>query len=335
MGSNFTNKPRRWRAAGPILIATIALAACGGDDDDAAEASLADAAATGAPAAGDAAIATEQTSEETDRSAAVPGDGRTAQIDFGAVGRDVIVEMHVLMSSDDIARSVASITASAASLGGGIASSDVNYGTDQPDAASSGGHAVLVVKVPPEAVDRLLEGLDTTGRVQSINQSAQDVTEQLVDLEVRIANARTSVANVRQFMDSTTNLTELVALEAELTRRQTELEQLEAQQRNLDERVAMSTVTIEVVPTAAIPVVETDEGILDALASGWEAFVAVLFGIVFVLAVLAPFLVVGLLIAAAVLFATRRRDDERRPAITEPFSDEQVSDDRENATPVG
>jgi hypothetical protein len=334
MGSNDTTHPRRWLAAGPILIATIALGACGGDDDDAAEMGLADSAATAVtatPASGDAAIATEQTTEQTDQAAAVPGDGRTAQIDFGAVGRDVIVEMHVLMSSDDIARSVASITASAASLGGGIASSDVNYGADQPDGAVGSGHAVLVVKVPPESVDRLLEGLDTTGRVQSINQSAQDVTEQLVDLEVRISNARTSVANVRQFMDSTTNLTELVALESELTRRQTELEQLEAQQRNLDERVAMSTITIEVVPTAAIPVEEADEGILDALASGWDAFVAVLFGIVFVLAVLAPFLVVGLLMAAAVLFVARRRDHEQVERV-EPVSDEH---DRENATPVG
>ena len=64
---------------------------------------------------------------------------------------------------------------------------------------------MLVVKVPPDSVDRLLRrARRRTGTVQSINQSAQDVTDQLVDLDVRIANARTSVANVREFMDSTT-----------------------------------------------------------------------------------------------------------------------------------
>ena len=112
---------------------------------------------------------------------------------------------------------------------------------------------MLVVKVPPQSVDSLLAGLDDTGTVQSINQSAQDVTEQLIDLDVRIDNARQSVANVREFMDRTENLNELVALEGELTRRQTDLEQLEAQQRNLSDRVALSTVTIEVVPTASVP----------------------------------------------------------------------------------
>ena len=35
-------------------------------------------------------------------------------------------------------------------------------------------------------IDRLLDGLDDTAEIQSINQSAQDVTEQLVDLDVRI-----------------------------------------------------------------------------------------------------------------------------------------------------
>ncbi len=335
MGRHNTSRTRRLATAGPIMLA-LALTACGGDDDDSAGEATAASAQLEAPAgtmvAGDDFAGTQEDTSAAGQ-VAQGDDGDLGTIDFGAVGRDVIVEMHVLMSSDDIARSVASISANAASLGGGIASSDVNYGSETSSETGNGGHAVLVVKVPPDSIDRLLEGLDTTGTVQSINQSAQDVTEQLVDLEVRISNARTSVANVRGFMDSTTNLTELVTLEAELTRRQTELEQLEAQQRNLDERVALSSVTVEILPTAAIPIDESDDGIVDAFASGWDAFVAVLFGIVFVLAVLAPFLVVGLLITAVVLFVMARRRPERRTA----DGDDELTDDRdrENASPVG
>lgn len=304
------------------VAGTLMLAACGGDDDDSAASSepvaeelsggVAGGAADGGFLSTDDAEATAESSAEQD---GVPGSG--PDFDIGIVGRDVIVEMRVVLSSDDIQRTVAAVMASASTLGGGVASSDVNYG--DPGQFGSDGFAVLVVKVPPESLDRLLDGLDDTAEIESINQSAEDVTEQLVDLDVRTRNARQSVDNVREFMERTENLDELVRLEAELTRRQTDLERLEAQQRNLEDRVALSTVTIEVIPTAAIPapVVEDDQGIADAFRSGWNAFAAVLFGIAFVIAAGLPFIVSGTLLALVIWLVVRRHDAARaRP--TEP-----------------
>jgi Domain of unknown function (DUF4349) len=320
MGSINNNTHRRRRAfAVLVLTGTVAVTACGGggDDDSAASQPLAAGEATAemsvAESSGDGVGGfIEDTAEggiDTDRNGG---------FDIGVIGRDVIVEMRVVLSSDNIQRSVASIMASASSLGGGVASSDVNYGADD------GGFAVLVVKVPPQAVDRLLAGLDDTGEVQSINQSAQDVTEQLVNLDIRITNARQSVSNVRGFMESTTNLNELVSLEAELTRRQTELEQLEAQQRNISDRVALSTVTIEVVPSADIPapvVDEKDDGSIGgALRAGWTAFAAVLFGIAFVVAATLPFLIVGLVLALVIWSIVRRRDRRTATGLPAPIT---------------
>lgn len=189
-----------------------------------------------------------------------------------------------------------------------MASSDVNYGNPATDGAD-GGYAVLVVKVPPAEVDALITGIEQTGTIQSINQSAQDVTEQLVDLDVRIANARESVENVRDFMERAENLNDLVTLESELTRRQTELERLEAQQRNLSDRVAFSTVTVEIVPTASVPAADddADDTIGDALRRGWDGFTTAIWGVGYVLAVLLPFLVVAALVGLVAVAATRRR----------------------------
>jgi hypothetical protein len=246
--------------------------------------------------AGDDAIA-------IDADTAAAADTAPSGIDLGTIGRDVIVEMRVVMSTDDVQRSVSSISARASALGGGVASSDVDFGLGDDDRS---GFAVLVVKVPPDAVDDLIAALDDTGIVQSLNQSARDVTEQLIDLDVRIDNARASVANVRAFMDRTQNLTELVTLEAELTRRQTELEQLEAQRRNLSERVALATVTVEIVPTASMPEPDAGDGIGGAFDDGLRAFAAVVYGIVLVLAVLAPFLIAGAMAAGLVWLIVRR-----------------------------
>jgi len=295
----------------------LTLAACAGADDDsmASEASEAPAVDVGALSGADGG-----TDDAMAANAAGTGGETSGPFDIGVIGREVIIEMHVVLSSDDIGRTVASIMAQASSLGGGIASSNVDYGR-QTESGRDGGSAVLVVKVPPQSIDRLLAGLADTGTVQSINQSAQDVTEQLVDLEVRISNARQSVANVREFMDRTQNLNELVTLEGELTRRQTELERLEAQQRNLSERVSLSTVTIEVVPTALAPepIDEGTDSIGDAFRTGWDAFTGFLFGIGFVLAVLLPFLVVAAIASVAVWRLLRRRPrSEGTPAASDP-----------------
>jgi hypothetical protein len=319
MGSN--NTLTRRRATGAIILAgALALTACGGDDDDSGGDASADAPmATSEDAGDDAGDAGDGGFIATDDSLEARDD---AGFDIGIVGRDVIIEMRVVLSSDNIQRTVAAIMADASSLGGGVASSDVNYGNN-PAGDQQSGYAVLVVKVPPAAIDRMLAGLDDTGTVQSINQSAQDVTEQLVDLDVRISNARQSVANVREFMDRTENLNELVTLEGELNRRQTELERLEAQQRNLGDRVALSTITIEVVPTAAVPQLDEDEGIGDAFATGWDAFVAFFFGLAFILAVVLPFLALAAVFlgAAWVIIARLGR---REPAAPHQIDDDEI-----------
>ncbi|MEO6652786.1 MAG: DUF4349 domain-containing protein [Ilumatobacteraceae bacterium] len=325
MGNNDTELDRRTatrrgrpRQAAMIvgLAGIVALTACSGNDDDSsAESTQATAEATAdmSDSYGDQSTRAdepgfvESAREGAENPERFPIDsGFDSKFDIGVIGRDVIIEMRVVVSSDDIQRTVASVMASASTLGGGVASSEVDYGGGDD---VNEGFAVLVVKVPPQAVDRLLAGLDDTGEVQSINQNAQDVTEQLVNLDIRIANARASVDNVRTFMDRTENLNELVTLEAELTRRLTDLEQLEAQQRNIADLVALSTITIEVVPTASVPdqAPLEDESIGRALRTGWNAFARFGFGIAIVLATTLPFLGIALVVALALWMWMRRR----------------------------
>lgn len=308
MGSTAHITGRRRTIGALIVVGGLTLTACAGGGDD----SAADEAAADEPAAEPTATvpAMERPADEPTDSAAGGGGvaGGDVTIDLGQIGRDVIVEMYVTVSSDDIERSVSSVTARAAALGGGVASSQVDYGDPASDEPGDE-YAVLVVKVPPEAVDDLITGIEQTGTIRSINQSAQDVTEQLVDLDVRIANARESVENVRAFMERAEDLNDLVTLEAELTRRQTELERLEAQQRNLSERVAFSTVTVEIVPTASVPepMVDEDDTIAGAFRQGWDGFTTMIWGIGYVAAVLLPFLAAAAVIGLVVLLVLRRR----------------------------
>ncbi|HEY3485385.1 MAG TPA: DUF4349 domain-containing protein [Ilumatobacteraceae bacterium] len=313
-----------------VAAAAIALSACAASsDDDAASDALE------APAALD----TEErptASEESEGGSSQPGQIGTSQIDLGTVGRDVIVEMRVTMTSTDLRATVEGIMRSASGAGGGVASSDVDYGTSDSDEPSVDGHAVLIVKVPPEQVDGVLSALDDIGTVTGIATDAQDVTQQLTDLDVQILNARRSVDRVRELLDQATDLRTVVEIEADLTQRQTRLEQLEATQQALTDRVAYATLTIDVtaVPVADPGAADTgDGGIRDAFADGWNAFLGVLFAIGFVLAVLAPFLgAVALIALVAWLVARQLQRRDQRPAKHALNADE---DQRERASPRG
>jgi Domain of unknown function (DUF4349) len=102
-----------------------------------------------------------------------------------------------------------------------------------------------VLAVPPEELAVVVDNLDDFGTLVAFDQLAEDVTEQLIDLDSRIDNTRASVARVRLLLAQATDIQGIVRLESELTDR--EIEKLLASQRLLEERVAMSTLTLDIV----------------------------------------------------------------------------------------
>jgi len=105
---------------------------------------------------------------------------------------------------------------------------------------------------------------------------------------------------------------DIVEIERVISERTISLEQLLASQRNLDDRVDRSTLTIALqyeIPTAEIAAVEDDsiDGIGDAWRAGWDVFVGALFAVGFVLAVAAPFIATAALVLGLVWLVSRRR----------------------------
>jgi MprA protease rhombosortase-interaction domain-containing protein len=195
--------------------------------------------------------------------------------------------------------------------------------------------------VPPEDLDGLITDLGATvGRVSGRTQETTDVTDQLVDLDIRIAVERDVITRFRSLLDDADEFQDIVDIERVIGERTIALEQLLASQRNLEDRVELSTLTIELRYEATPldePVVEDDaiDGIGDAWRAGWDVFVGALFAIGFVLAVAAPFVAVVLLVAGAVGFAVRRRRDSTAdlPASSEPSDDSDVRPPEQLAEP--
>lgn len=140
------------------------------------------------------------------------------------------------------------------------------------------GSASITYRVPADQFAALLRDLSRIGEVESRNVTTDDVTDQAVDLDARIVSAQRSVDRVRSFLDEANNVTELASVEAELLRRETELEQLTAQRRAMSDQVALATVRLSITsePTVApsLDPLRKVPGFGHALADGVGALVS-------------------------------------------------------------
>lgn len=148
----------------------------------------------------------------------------------------------------------------------------------------------VVLRVPEAKYDSVLARLSGVGKVVGRKAKVQDVTDQVVDAESRIATQRSSVTRVRALMDGAGKLSDIVALEGELSRRQADLDALLAQQASLKDRIGLATITMGL--TAPLPDQEADgggPGVLDAVGGGWHAFVTAMRWLLMALGAAAPF----------------------------------------------
>lgn len=216
----------------------------------------------------------------------------------------------------------ATIELTAADVGGAV-----DHARDV--AAAEGGYAgreevreesaTLTLHIPSDRFDRALEELSGLGSVTSRDQSAEDVTEQVVDLDSRVATQRASVDRVRALLAKASTVEEIVRIEQELTTRESDLESLEQRRQALAGQVAMSTVTIRIGKADAAPGSGQDAsgGFLAGLSDGWGAFLAAGAVALRVVGAVLPFLLV-LAVPAVPAIRWWRRRRTAAPAVPQP-----------------
>ncbi len=170
------------------------------------------------------------------------------------------------------------------------------------------GQSVLTVRVPEQGLDRLMDQVAALGRQVSRGQSSDDVTDRFVDVASRLRTQRESVARVRVLLDKATTIGQVVQVESELTRRQADLESLEARLAALSDQSTLATLTVSLSPVAAAPATTVAPGaFVQGLRGGWQAMLASVAVALRVLGALLPFGVLAALVAVPVTVVMRRR----------------------------
>ena len=102
----------------------------------------------------------------------------------------------------------------------------------------------MVLRVPAASLDAALDSLARLGKVESRTVSADDVTEQAVDLDARVASLRAARDRLRELHSRAATVAELVAAEGELARVQGELDSLEGRLKLLRGSVALAEINL-------------------------------------------------------------------------------------------
>jgi hypothetical protein len=231
-------------------------------------------------------------------------------------GRALAKVAGVTVATSDVRRAIDDTLAAAERNGASVYTADVDIGDERED-GSVDGSGWFVVKVPPEGLEPLITDLGSTvGTISGRTQDTSDVTDQLVDLDIRIGVERDVIERFQVLLTQATEFQDIVEIERVISERTISLEQLLASQRTLEDRVELSTLTITlqyVAPTPE-PAAASTNGITDAWRTGWDVFIGIVFTIGLVLAVAAPFLAALALVLTTIWFVGRRRSRRVRPA---------------------
>jgi hypothetical protein len=103
----------------------------------------------------------------------------------------------------------------------------------------------ITVRVPAQAFDAAVDEIAELGEVVERAIRAADVTEELLDLDIRLENARKARERLLEHLAKSEAMEDTLAIERELARVTLELEQIEGRLRYLRAQVAMSTIRVE------------------------------------------------------------------------------------------
>lgn len=166
-----------------------------------------------------------------------------SQVDAGDTEPAIIRTGYMRLEVSNFSASRVRIESQVREYGGYVNGSERNLHRDGERRWVTG---TVVLRVPSESYSDLQSDIREEGTVVRERTETRDVSDQLVDIEARLTNLRERRDRLRAFYENANGTQELLAIEAELSQVQGEIERLEARQRSLERQVAYSTLRVEI-----------------------------------------------------------------------------------------
>lgn len=290
--------------AAVTLAGTLALTGCASSNDSASPASAPYAGPVDNGAADKAVDPAADSAGGGAAEAAPPGTGNQAPAPV-QFERSLIYTGTITIKVDSVSTMADRAIATAVGAGGFVSGDNRTIDDDRSQ-------ATLILRVPTDRFTSTLDALAKLGVEESRQIQAQDVTDQIVDLDARVATQEASVARVRDLLARAQTIAEITNLETELTRRQADLDSLKQRRAKLGGLAELATISaiLHAPAVASVTKEDDDTGFLAGLKHGWEGFLASVAIVLTIAGWLLPWAIAIGLPIWLILWLLRRR---RRP----------------------
>lgn len=173
----------------------------------------------------------------------------------------------------------------------------------------------VVVRIPSSQFEDALKQLNDIGNIESQYVDTQDVTEEFVDLQARIRNARTAERVLLNLMGDAATISDTIKVQNQLERVQENIERMRGRLRVLNDQTSFSTLSVDVVEAGVAPPSEERAG---TLAKAWDdavdGFMGVISAVIVASGVILPVAIMALIVALLVRRWRPRLERETPPA---------------------
>jgi uncharacterized protein DUF4349 len=222
-----------------------------------------------------------------------------------AAGSNIVYTATLTVRARDIAAEDANAKRIVTDAGGYVSNENSSLNPAHPELST----VSLELKIPVDSYPATLNNLATQlGTQVSLQQQAQDVTENVADVNSRVTSAQAAISQLRALLSRAGSVSDLLNIQNQISQQESDLESLQAEQRALNHETAYATLSLRLISVPPPPAKPKQHkhvaGFIRGLNAGWHAlrwFGAGLFALV---GVLIPFTV---LIAAAGYLAYRSR----------------------------
>jgi hypothetical protein len=178
-----------------------------------------------------------------------------------------------------------------------IAASAGGYVANETTSSGSAASADIQLRIPVSAYPATLSRLAELGTRLSLNQQAQDLTEQVADVNSQVTSDQAAIMQLRALLSHAGSVGDLLTVQNQINSEESNLESIEAQQRALSNETSYATVTMTILGPTAKPVVKPHKAtpppnLARGLSAGWRALRITVDWTLALLGALAPFLAV-------------------------------------------
>ena len=236
--------------------------------------------------------------------------GTTAQL---APASDIIYTAQLTIRAQSVSSAAAKAAQIAEGAGGYVSNETTSANPDHPSESTASVQLKIPVTSYLVTLSQLSSGLGTQ---LSLQQQAQDVTQQVADVNSQVTSDEAAIAQLRALLSHAGSVGDLLSVQNQINDEESSLEAMQAQQRALSHETTYATVTLTILgPQAKPPVHRTKAppSLAGGLGAGWRALRITVSWTLAFLGALAPFAAVAALVVF-VIFRGRRWMTRRRPA---------------------